>query len=350
MFAENPVEPDDETGELATLENEQEPPDPDPRQSALDLKNQTSPKHGPAPSPGSIVLSPVPGVTRKPRPGRASNQLYYSKTDPDATVAKPRGKGYMLAYSVHASVDNRANVITALDTTAAAVDDPIPAPAMLQRLREYHGLPVATVAADTRYGRGWFYQRLALMGIRAYIPHRDYGNVHKGFWGYSHFQYDPDEDVYICPNGKKLRLKRYIWSDRQWDYQADAADCRVCTLRPQCTKNKAGRRVLRSIYQPYIAEADRIQATPDGRRARIRRKTTVETAFGNTKAWHRLNKARYRGLGKMACQALLSATAYNLKKLLKHQRLVATAAMAMELHSTGLADALVRRRRCRCFH
>ena len=62
-----------------------------------------------------------------------------------------------------------------------------------------------------------------------------------------------DEDVYICPKGKKLRLKGFTWSGRQWDYQADAADCRVCTLRPQCTKNRAGRRVLRIIYQPYYA-------------------------------------------------------------------------------------------------
>ncbi len=53
------------------------------------------------------------------------------------------------------------------------------------------------MAADTRYGRGWFYQRLALMGISAYIPHRDYKKVHKGFWGYSYFQYYADEDVYI---------------------------------------------------------------------------------------------------------------------------------------------------------
>ena len=75
----------------------------------------------------------------------------------------------------------------------------------------------------------------------------------------------------------------------------------------------------------------------------------METAFGNTKAWHRLNKARYRGLGQVARQALLSATAYNLKKLFKHQRMVPTVAMAMALPPAGLADALVRRL-CRFFH
>ena len=40
------------------------------------------------------------------------------------------------------------------------------------------------MAADKRYGQGCFYKRLALMGIRAYIPHRDYGKVHKGFLGH----------------------------------------------------------------------------------------------------------------------------------------------------------------------
>ena len=76
----------------------------------------------------------------------------------------------------------------------------------------------------------------------------------------------------------------------------------------------------------------------------------METAFGNTKAWHRLNKARYRGLGKVACQALLSAAAYNLKKLLKHKKLVATGAMAMGLPSTGHPVAAVcRSRRCHRF-
>ena len=237
---------------------------PDLRQGILELERPSPPEPERDSIPSNVtILSAVPGISRKPPPGRASNRIYYSKTDPEAAVVNPRGKPAMLAYAVHASVDSRANVITALDATNASMDDPIPVPAMLQHLKKELGLPVATVAADKRYGRGWFYERLALMGIRPYILRRNYGNVHKGFWGFSHFQYHPEEDVYTCPNGKKLRLKGFDWSGRQWHYQAIAADCRICKLRPQCTSNKAGRRVFRSIYQPYYAEADRLVAGMD---------------------------------------------------------------------------------------
>ena len=49
--------------------------------------------------------------------------------------------------------------------------------------------------------------KVALMGIRGCIPHRDYGKAHKGFWGYSHFQSDPDEDVYSIVRGRSFGSK-----------------------------------------------------------------------------------------------------------------------------------------------
>ena len=146
------------------------------------------------------------------------------------------------------AADSRANVISALNTTAASMLPPCCSVSGSIIAFPWPRWPPTPGTGEAR--------------IRAYIPHRDYGKVHKGFWGYSYFQYDADEDVYICPNGKKLRLKGFIRSGRQWDYQADAADCRVCTLRAQWTKSKSGRRVLRSIYQPFYTEADRIQARP----------------------------------------------------------------------------------------
>lgn len=209
VFEENPVEPGTAMADVIPLtKQESDLTEPDPRQRVLEMEQPPpSSGTGPASSPSDVVvLSAVPGVSRKPSPGRTSNQLYYSRTDPDAAVMSSRDKPAMLAYAVHASVDSRANVI-ALEATNATVDDPIPVPAMLQHLREKLRLLVATVAADKRYGRGWFYERLALTGIRAYIPHRDYGDVHKGFWGFSYFQYHPKEDVYTCPDGKKLEMK-----------------------------------------------------------------------------------------------------------------------------------------------
>ncbi|MBI2166243.1 MAG: transposase [Chloroflexi bacterium] len=110
-------------------------------------------------------------------------------------------------------------------------------------------------------------------------------------------------------------------------------------MRSQCTNSRAGRRAFQSVYQPYYAEADRLQAGPGSRLTRIRRKTTVETVFADTKTRHGLSRARYRGLRKFSAQAFLSATAYNLKKYLKHERMVADGAMALALPSTILPAA-----------
>lgn len=204
VFEENPVEPGDEMVGVMPLEEQGSNfAEPDTRQGILELKRPPWSDYEPESNHSEvIVLSAVPGVSRKPHPGRASNQLYYGKTDPEATVAHPRGKPAMLAYAVHASVDSRANVITALETTNASVDDPIPIPAMLQRLKRDLGLPVSTVAADKRYGRGWFYQRLALMGIRPYIPRRNYGNVHKGLWGSPTSSTTPKRTSTPVPTGR----------------------------------------------------------------------------------------------------------------------------------------------------
>ncbi|MBI4215892.1 MAG: transposase [Chloroflexi bacterium] len=49
----------------------------------------------------------------------------------------------------------------------------------------------------------------------------------------------------------------------------------------------------------------------------------MESVFADTKTKHVLGRAKYRGLRKLTAQALLSATAYNLKKLLRHQRMAA---------------------------
>lgn len=47
----------------------------------------------------------------------------------------------------------------------------------------------------------------------------------------------------------------------------------------------------------------------------MRRKTLIEVLFGIAKTFHGLSRAKMRGLEKMEIQALLTASALNLKKL-----------------------------------
>ena len=63
VFAEHPVEPDDESGEPATLEREEEPEtEPDPRQGIFELKRP------PSPEPGTHLTRPCLPFRNHPAP------------------------------------------------------------------------------------------------------------------------------------------------------------------------------------------------------------------------------------------------------------------------------------------
>ncbi|MCL4416206.1 MAG: transposase [Actinobacteria bacterium] len=47
------------------------------------------------------------------------------------------------------------------------------------------------------------------------------------------------------------------------------------------------------------------------------RKTVIEGIMGQAKEYHGMNKAKFRGINKVQIQFLLTATAINLKKLVK---------------------------------
>lgn len=46
-------------------------------------------------------------------------------------------------------------------------------------------------------------------------------------------------------------------------------------------------------------------------------KTVIERLFGQAKAYHGMARAKFRGLSKVEIQFLLTATALNLKKIVK---------------------------------
>jgi hypothetical protein len=66
----------------------------------------------------------------------------------------------------------------------------------------------------------------------------------------SAFPYDAQQDVYVCPAGKRLTLhvmKNTQHGGRTHVYRAPKAACRCCPLRDQCGPKKKGPTWVRSI-------------------------------------------------------------------------------------------------------
>lgn len=261
---------------------------------------------------------PSPGGRRR---GRRLNDLYMSKTDPDAGIDRRGNTKSRLGYLVHYAVDRSKQVITGVLTVGAQERDAAHlTPLVDQVLR--HGISVRAVAADGGYASGEAYHNMAERGIEAYIPQQDSGAERQGRFGQDQFTYDAETDSYICPNGARLRRQA-----SQSRYRASNRDCGPCPLREQCTTGKA--RIL--TIHPYEADLIRArqrQKTPAAKRAARERRICSERTFGEAKDRHGLRRAQRRSRSNVHVQALLTATAINLKRYLKAQTRAFPAAQA----------------------
>jgi transposase len=250
------------------------------------------------------------------------NERPVSRTDPDATVVQRAKVPADLYHKVHVGVDGgAARIITAVEATTGIVGDEL----LLQRLVIDHEgnthRRTLEVAADTKYGTIDNYQWLEQRDVRAAIPFNDGGSDHR-LIPRSAFLYDAASDTYRCPIGTALRRQGRTTTTAAHPpiiYRPRPSDCADCPLKAKC----CGTAKVRSVSRPEDGGLrDRTVAylrTGPTRRLIRQRKAWVETVFGDGKERRGLRRARCRGLDAVRIQALLTATAQNIRKLALHR-------------------------------
>jgi transposase len=242
-----------------------------------------------------------------------------SATDPDASLMRYRGGGVDLGYHDHYVVDGgRARIVLAALVTPAEVRENLPALDLLWRVCFRWKLRPKQVTGDTAYGTLENIVAIEDAGIRAYIPLPDFDH-RTPFFGRDRFTYQLDRDLYRCPGGQELRLRKHKYTERTRVYQAPAAACNACPLKAQCTTSAKGRQVKRSFDEAYLERVRGYYATEEFAKAMRKRQVWVEPLFGEGKAWHGLGRFRLRGLPRVNMEGLLIAAGQNLKRLLRCQ-------------------------------
>ena len=137
-----------------------------------------------------------------------------------------------------------------------------------------------------------------------------------GYLGSSHFRYEAERDVYICPQGQPLRRQRTEYTSKRIEYGADATTCNACPLKAQCTPSKHRRVVHRHFDEAYLDRAREYHKTAACQKAIRKRKVWVEPLFAEAKEWHGLYHFRLRRLWRVNVEALLIVAGQNLKRLL----------------------------------
>jgi IS5 family transposase len=240
-----------------------------------------------------------------------------STTDPDATAMRLKGGGTHLGYHTHYVVDGgKSRIILAALVTPSEVTDNQPMLDLIWRTRfRWHIWP-KQVTGDSAYGTAENITAIEYANIRAYIPIAERGH-HTGFYGQAQFTYDPVKDQYRCPEGQVLSPIYQSPQTQEVRYRAEAAICNICPVKAQCTSSQSGRSVSRSSSVDEMERVKAYEQTLSYQKALRKRQVWVEPLFGEGKQWHGMSRFRLRRLWRVNCEALMTATGQNLKRLLR---------------------------------
>lgn len=171
------------------------------------------------------------------------------------------------------------------------------------------------MTGDTTYGTVEHIVAIEQQGMRASVPLADF-DQRTPYFGTSRFTYDPEHDVYRCPEGHSLPRRNAKFTDEVVLDRADAAVCHACLATGACTDRNHGRQVRRSFSADDLERVRGYHQTAAYEKAVGKRRVWVEPLVGEAKQWHGLERFRLRGLPKVNGEALLIAAGQNLKRLL----------------------------------
>lgn len=167
---------------------------------------------------------------------------------------------------------------------------------------------------------GWLVDRK----IAPHIPVIDKAGRPDGTWPRTAFEWDADNNQYICPEGEVLKQFRRNYSDPNHGlsgkgvakYRALRHTCLACPSKNQCCPKNDFRSITREEHEDARQVAHDIAKTKQYTVSMKLRKK-VEMLFAHLKHILGLGRLRLRGPCGANEEFLLTATAQNLRKLAK---------------------------------
>lgn len=237
--------------------------------------------------------------------------------EPDARLMKGRHE-YTMGYNAQAVVDHESDLIVGSDVVTEQNDQSQVVP-MLEQVSETLGRPADQSVVDSGYASGAQIveaekRRLPLL---ANLPEEPANTASKGDYSKANFRYDAERDVYICPQGQVLRRKSESRSREGSTSVGIVYACyqRDCPVLAQCTSNKNGRTVKRSVHEDALERQREKQHDHAMQILLSLRGEIVEHIFGLIKGNDGFRRFTVRGLLGAKAQWALACVAVNLRKL-----------------------------------
>jgi transposase len=244
---------------------------------------------------------------------RAAPDEQISLTDPDSRSMATSGRGSgVVGYNVQVAVDTEHHLIVTHEVTNVGSDR-----SQLAHVAKEAKATLQTDTLEVVADRGYFSGEEILAceqaGITVTLPKpMTSGAKSDGRFGKQDFVYLPEQDVYRCPAGERLKyyftnVEKGLTLRRYWTNA-----CRDCALKSRCTTG-VQRRITRWEHE-HVVEAvqRRLDENPQAMR---QRRETVEHPFGTIKARMGATHFLMKTLPRVAAEMALHVLAYNLTRV-----------------------------------
>ena len=251
----------------------------------------------------------------------------FSKTDTDATFMRMkedhmRNGQLKPAYNVQIAVDSEYIVNTAVFSNRTDYGTLIPFLKDTNRTHKYE-----KIVADAGYESEENYVFLNQSNQQSFIKPQNYEQLKKKHSKYSryNFNYIPEQDIFICPDGNKMYPTGTKKSKSKSGYISEKTiyttdKCQPCQNKDKCTKSKIRRQIhLSKELEAYRQQSLENITTEEGILLRMNRSIQVEGAFGVLKQDYNFRRFLTRGNKNVTTEIVLLCLAYNINKF-NHKR------------------------------
>ncbi len=241
-----------------------------------------------------------------------------SAVDPDAR--RGRHGDFFDGFQAATMMDADSEIITSVDVRPANNDEAASIPALVRAEENAQDTDIETVSIDKAGCNGKLLRELqdpAGLNLNVIVPPKD--EPQSALFKPQQFEQSVDGKSVTCPAGKTSYTHQHAPSKHAQIYRFDAATCASCPLLAQCMA-KAPRTMGRTVTKTdYEAEHQGVREKAQTEEyASVRREhPAIERKQAEMIRQHGLRRARYRGLTKVRCQLLMTATVVNIKRLIK---------------------------------
>lgn len=237
-----------------------------------------------------------------------------SLTDPEAKRMKTGNtKGTIIGYNVQAAVDEKNKLIIDYEVRNDAVDQGLLYD-VAKNAKDKLGVNRIEVLADKAYFKSEDIIKCEENGIVPYVPKQKVvtPNIDSRYIK-DKFIYDKDNDIYICPDGKKLYMRSKSKDVKKKIYY-NYEECQNCKNRDKCTTSKNGRQIERDPKEEIVENAiERYNVNTDKYK---KRQMLVEHPFGTIKRVMNFEYFLLRSKKLVSGETGLAFFCYNLKRLI----------------------------------